>query len=260
MLTAYNVKGRQVFARDVTKADGPFACPECGGEVIVKKGSSIIHHYAHVPPFTCSMGAGESPEHLAAKLEIHDALSPLPHVSRLMVERTLNKLRFDVSFRVNNRHCVTAEIQYSQYSPDEISDRTSHYTNTRIYALWLLPYPEKLVEGEVYATKLMARYMHALYFGTVYYWRGADIVLPVHFHKYSLGSVYREWYDEDEGRWHAGEVEQFPRNHSRIPEFHEEVHITDLKPFMRKAGKFGSYDFPAARLWGLDKPWFRRDV
>jgi hypothetical protein len=51
--------------------------------------------------------------------------------------------------------------------------------------------------GEVYVTKQIERYMHTMYFGTVYYWCGADIVLPGHFRTYSLGSVYRKWYDDD---------------------------------------------------------------
>jgi len=71
-----------------------------------------------------------------------------------------------------------------------------------------------------------------------------------------LGSVYREWYDEDEKQWYAGRIEQIPK-FSRLPEFHAEVRITDLKPFTRKAGQLGPYTLPAALLWGLDKPWFR---
>jgi competence protein CoiA len=73
MLSAYNARGRQVIARDATKTDGPFTCPDCGGEVILKKGEEKVHHFAHVPPFTCSFGVGESQEHRAAKQEIYDA-------------------------------------------------------------------------------------------------------------------------------------------------------------------------------------------
>jgi competence protein CoiA len=260
MLSAYDATGRQVIARDVTKAEGPFACPDCQGEVILKKGVEKVHHFAHVPPFTCNFGVGESEEHLTAKLQVYNALLPAPEVRLLMVERVIKrpsyKVRLDVSCRVKNRYFLTIELQFSTESPDELSERTEHYTASDIYVLWLLPFPKNLSEGEIYATKQMERYMHALYYGTVYYWMGGDLVLPVHYHKYSLGSVYREWFDNDKEEWKEGFIEQYPKNHSRIPEFHQVVRITDLKPCPRKAGQFGSYALPAARLWGLDKRWY----
>jgi len=260
MLSAYNTNGRQVIARDVTKVDGPFRCPECGSEVRIKKGVCKVHHFAHVPPFNCTFGVGESEEHRAAKQEVYDALLPAPEVSRLMIERLIrlskDKVRLDVSCCVRNKHLLTTELQYSRESPDEIARRTSLYTVMKIHVLWLLPYPEDLTEGEIYTTKQMERYMHTMYFGTVYYWRGADIVQPVHFRTYSLGKVYRRWYDNDKEQWVEGFIEQYPRNHSKIPEFHPVLRIIDLKPFTRKAGQFGPYALPAARLWGLDKQWF----
>ena len=256
MLSAYNPNGRQVIARDVTKEDGPFFCPECEGEVTLKKGVIKVHHFAHVPPFTCSFGVGESEEHRAAKQEVYDALLPASEVSWLMVERFLGEVRLDISCYIGKKHLLTVELQFSDISPDIIAARTSYYTARKIHVLWLLPYPEDLAEGEVYATSLMERYMHALYYGTVYYWRGTDIVQPMHFRTYSLGSVYRKWYDDEKEQWNEGFVEQYPKNHSKIPEFHPVIRITDLKPFTRKAGQFGPYALPAARLWGLDKPWF----
>jgi len=261
MLSAYNANGKQVIACDVTKADGPFTCPECQGEVILKQGLEKVHHFAHVPPFACSHGTGESKEHRAAKQEVYKALKLAPEVSLLMVERFVKHAQgnvfLDVSCRVRNRHLLTIELQYSQKSPAELRQRTILYTASGIHVLWLLPYPEDLSEGEIYATKQMERYMQALYFGTVYYWLGGDLVLPVHYHRYSLGSVYHEWFDDDKEQWNEGFVEQYPRNFSRIPEFHQEVRITDLKPLTRQAGKFGRFSLPAGRLWGLDKPWFR---
>jgi competence protein CoiA len=260
MLSAYNAKGRQVIARDTTKEDGPFTCPDCQGMVIIKKGVEKVHHFAHVSPFDCSFGVGESEEHSAAKLEVYDALLPAPEVDKLMIERVVKrpsyKVRLDVSCRVRNWHLFAIELQYSEESPEELSQRTSHYADSRIHVLWLFPRPENLTEGEIYATKQMERYMQAMYFGTVYYWLGGDLVLPVHYHKYSLGEVYYKSYDDDKGQWNEGYIERYPKNHSRIPEFHRVMRITDLKPFTRRAGKFGRYTLPAARLWGIDKPWY----
>src|SRR5260370_13049725 len=205
MLSAYNAKDRQVIARDATKAEGPFTCPDCQGEVILKKGEEKVHHFAHVPPFTCSFGVGESEEHRAAKQEVYDALVLVSEVDRLMIERLVKrpqyKIRLDVSFRILARHLLTIELQYSEKPPDELSERTGLYTDSGIHVLWLLPYPENLIEGEIYATKQIERYMQALYFATVYYWLDGHLVLPVHYHKYSLGSVYRKWFDDDKQQW-----------------------------------------------------------
>src|SRR5215469_13169122 len=146
MLSAFNSKGEQVLAREVTKKDGPFSCPECGGEVTVKKGVIKIHHFAHVPPFTCSFGVGESEAHRAAKLEVYDALLPAPEVDKLMIERVVKrpsyKVRLDVSCRARNRHLLTIELQFSEKEPNKLGERTKLYTASKIYVLWLLPYPE----------------------------------------------------------------------------------------------------------------------
>src|SRR2546430_12963363 len=46
----------QVLASSVSKVDGPFTCPMCMCEVLVKKGRVKIHHFAHIPPTICAYG------------------------------------------------------------------------------------------------------------------------------------------------------------------------------------------------------------
>src|SRR5258708_27298285 len=131
MLSAYNANRKQVMACDVTKADGPFTCPECQGEVILKQGTEKVPHFAHVPPFACSHGVGESKEHRAAKQEVYNALKLVPEVSLLMAERFVKHVQrnvyLDVSCRVRNRHLLTTELQYSKKSPTKHSQRTILY-------------------------------------------------------------------------------------------------------------------------------------
>lgn len=261
MLSAYNAMRKQVIARDTVKAAGPFSCPDCKGEVRIKKGTEVVHHFAHTSvPLDCSWREGESKEHRQAKLSVYDTLFVLSDVDRLMIERVvkhpLYTVRLDVSCRIRKQFLLTIELQFSGASPKILSRRTRYYTNSRIHVLWLLPFPEKLWAGEIYTTKQMERYMQALYNGTVYYWIGGDLVQLVHFRKYSLGKVYRQWYDAHRRKKMEGYVEQYPKNHSMIPEFHEIVRITDLQPFTRKAEQVGPYALPAARLWGIEQPLF----
>ncbi len=43
-------------------------CPSCGQPVFLKRGELITHHFSHYPGSDCRHGAGETAEHLAAKL------------------------------------------------------------------------------------------------------------------------------------------------------------------------------------------------
>lgn len=53
MLCAIRQSDRQkVAAWDQQKNDGPFSCPFCIEETILKKGTMKVHHFAHKPPIT----------------------------------------------------------------------------------------------------------------------------------------------------------------------------------------------------------------
>ena len=47
--------GEIVTAYLASKAQGPFICPDCGDEVILKIGKRTVNHFAHVNPFACLM-------------------------------------------------------------------------------------------------------------------------------------------------------------------------------------------------------------
>lgn len=57
MLCAIRQRDNQkVAAWDQQKIDGPFSCPVCVEETILKKGAMKVHHFAHKPPITCEYG------------------------------------------------------------------------------------------------------------------------------------------------------------------------------------------------------------
>jgi len=47
---AISRNGVKSVAWKTEKSEGPFRCPGCAGEVILKKGKVKEHHYAHKPP------------------------------------------------------------------------------------------------------------------------------------------------------------------------------------------------------------------
>ena len=208
------------------------------------------HHFAHLPPSDWTYGVGESEEHREAKHAIYASLRTHPGVSQVMVERYLDEVRPDVSFVARGEYEIAVEMQFSPLSPQETSRRTQLYTSKGLHVLWILPSREALIEGAKYDTSLLERYLHALYFGRVYYWVCGSLVLPVHFEKYSIGFISRDWPSEEE-RFRSGYSERFSKR-SRVPVFSNVVHIADLQATTRRAGQFGSYSLSAARLWAQD--------
>jgi competence protein CoiA len=162
MLSANNQHGDLVTAWDVTKAQGPFFCPECDEQVIVKKGSYKIHHFAHQASSACRYRVGESEEHQQAKYEIYEALRHHPSVTKLAVERHLKEVRPDISFCWQGRDYIAIELQLSSIPPDDIARRTSLYTRKNIAVLWTIPHPEQMSCLTPYRTRPWERYIHAL--------------------------------------------------------------------------------------------------
>ncbi len=181
-------KNGYILALKAELEDGPFRCPECRCEVILKKGDIYTHHFAHNPGEGCAMGdvadgewTGESQLHQYAKKEMYEALSKHPNVTNLKVERYLGSVRPDVSFYFQGKP-IAIEIQISALPPDVIHYRTKEYSRRGVSILWLSPYGEaEIRNGRFYLMRDWERIVHALYGGTFYYWTEDERLQPVHF-------------------------------------------------------------------------------
>jgi competence protein CoiA len=234
MLSAYDKDNNYVLAAEVQYDDGPFYCPECHGELILKAGRVKIAHFAHQAYADCSYtGEPESDEHIKAKLEIYKALRDQPGVEKLQVERSLKEVRPDVSFYYDGSY-IAIEIQISPITLDEIIRRTTAYTRKNIYVLWAPILSLDMFSGR-YAPKDFERNLHRLYEGIVYYWsKGLDLV-PTEFEEYTLvGGRYSSWNEK-------------PSKRFVTPQMSPTVSILELSPLKQPR----RYPFPAARLWGL---------
>lgn len=68
--------GRIVTPREVGRKDGPFACPECDGEVVWRAGPEVRRHFAHTPDSPCALvQTGESWWHRSAKKRVAQVVS-----------------------------------------------------------------------------------------------------------------------------------------------------------------------------------------
>jgi competence protein CoiA len=235
MLSAYNQSGEEVLAEEVGLLDGPFYCPACRQELILKKGRKVVAHYAHWPNAECEYtNEGESEEHRLAKREMYQALQGVPGATDIRLERYLREVRPDVSF-VLHGELVAIEIQLSQLSLAKIEERTKAYARRNIAVLWMPLFSMELLESR-YAPKDWERYLHRMYYGKVYYWFEGLLVQPVKFEDYVL-----------EPDWWSGKRYRSKRFVS--PALRQQCFILDLVPHWRSAWR----DIPRAKLWC--EPW-----
>jgi len=127
MLSAYDTHNDSILAKEAHKESGPYHCLECSEEVFLKRGSVKIAHFAHFPNSLCPYaGEPESILHSNVKLEIYDALTAEPGVTKLQLERPLKEVRPDISFLYEGRS-IALEVQISPLSLDDLIRRTTAY-------------------------------------------------------------------------------------------------------------------------------------
>jgi competence protein CoiA len=160
--------GQTVTAYFESKRNAPFVCLDCNEEVILKVGKHRINHFAHANPIACKFAEGESEAHRLCKMEIYEALLRAPGVCDAALERPLGIVRPDVSAYFNGVP-VAIEVQISSLSVETIMRRTIEYHRKGIYVLWLLQWTPGL-DGDRYTPRLWEKWVHAAYFGRVYYW------------------------------------------------------------------------------------------
>lgn len=244
MLCAIRVEDRaKLDASCTNKSDGPFACPKCQEDVIIRKGNIKIHHFSHLPFSTCGYGVGESEAHRRCKRAIYDALSTIGKVSYCELERDLGTVIPDI-YAVIDGTSVAIEIQLSNLSVNEITRRTRHYNNLNIHVLWL-PLASVRLDTERYAPKAWEKWLHAAYFGRVYYWVDGISVMPVHFDEYMI--------DVDEAYNSDGEEVggySYRSKRWRRPVCLDEMSIVDdFYPSKRKGWNGGTVNIPECRLY-----------
>ncbi len=205
----------KVVAAHTAKQDGPFICPECSTDVILKKCRLKVDHFAHRPPVTCQYGSKETEQHRACKTAIFDALAKCTNVTKLELERHLKEVRPDVSCYISGVP-VAIEVQLSALSYEAILRRTEHYARKKIYVLWVAQWTPSLDTSERYSPRVWEKWCHAAYFGRVYYWKAGRTVVPYHFDSCLLDVPLSEWHDENGDEMSAGGYTLFT-NHYRIP-------------------------------------------
>jgi competence protein CoiA len=250
-----NANNSKVFARNVTKADAPFSCPGCHGELTVKKGNIKTHHFAHKPPFNCSRGQGETEAHRKCKEEIYLSLLARQNVSNADMEVDIGTSVADVFCHINGAP-VAIEIQKSDVTVNQITSRTQNYHAQGINVLWIALDNPKLREDR-YSPKAWEKWCHAAYFGRVYYWISGLTVLPVHFDEHRLDVEHSSWYNEYGEEQSAGGYTRRSKRY-RTPNHGLQLDIAaNFRPTRKDAWSGGTIFVPQCSIYvdHLKKWW-----
>ena len=246
----------KVLARDASRADAPFACPGCQEDVVLKKGTLRVHHFAHQPSSHCALAVGETPEHHRAKLAIYDSLRGAGNVIDCDVEKPLCGSIADVYARISGTP-VAIEIQRSNLSEAEVRRRTLNYHSQGIAVVWVA-LARSQSSPDRYGPRPWERWWHAAAFGRVYVWHAGDVLRPVHFAPYILDVPYSEWREDGEER-SAGGYDKVSRRWSE-PVYGPPAALShDFKVSRRKASSMGRFEIPECTLF-LDRhpTWWKK--
>lgn len=243
-------KRSYISALNAELDDGPFRCPECKLEVILKKGDIYTHHFAHHPGEGCAYGeiegegewSGESALHQLAKKEIREALSHHKEVTDLKLERFLDSVRPDISCYFAGIP-IAIETQVSAIRTDVIVRRTVEYARRGVFILWVSPLGETMIrDGQGYNMRDWERYIHEIYRGTFYYWTEGETLLPVHFQNRTT----------QESTYHLSVGLQ-------VPHIGEPVCIADLERASIPLKLPGERIYRETKLWCIPEMWGSRE-
>jgi competence protein CoiA len=199
----YGDDGSMVYHSEALAGEGcpPYFCPYCNSQIITRGGPYVRSHLAHLS----SVSGGGAPEgklHKRAIQHIFQGLIDERGDWRTGVPST-NHFIPDISGVLNCR--VGIEVQKSKQALPTLVKRSRKYADAKVGVLWVFPLERPVNEGATRKVSAFERYLHAFYFGRIYYWwdgLGAR-VMPVHFEP-----AYRfksEYYDVDTGSEYGGE-------------------------------------------------------
>jgi competence protein CoiA len=248
MLCAKRKSTGELFTADMAlKTYAPFVCPDCLQEVVLKTGKRSMNHFAHVNPLACQYAQNESDQHRRCKMEIYETLLREPGVRDAALERPLGSVRPDVSAFINDIP-IAIEVQISSLSPETIQHRTIEYARKGIYVLWLLPWTADL-DAQRYAPQLWEKWIHAAYFGRVYYWIKGLTVACYHFDPNHIAVPKTSWYSKQGKKKTAGGYSHRSKRY-RAPRRGGVLNLaTDFVPKDRDWWQGSDLTIPAAKIF-----------
>lgn len=197
-----------VHAEEASHEDGPFICRGCLADAVLRICTEKRDHFAHHSRTSPAITAEETELHRGCLEEIFCALkAQFPdgnwdknRTLKANKEKGFDEVVPDISGRLGGKTSqpLVIEAQVSTLSIPQIIKRSEVYRKRGIPILWIVPLKDDLGD-QPFRPRLYERYLHAMYFGRVYYWRpgfGTQL-LPVHYGVAERHIPFSEWYDKD---------------------------------------------------------------
>jgi len=243
MLTSVNAKNQKVVAQDADKSEKPFYCPECNSETILRQGLVKTHHFAHKPPIDCQYGQGESDDHRNCKESIYDYLRQNRDlVKNCELEKNLGRTRPDIYFEKDGQK-IAIEVQISNLTMEKIIYRTEQYHRLGINVLWLPIMTDSMwdtyCDSDNYSPKQWEKWLHATYYGRVYYWAGELGIFPFHYGEVTLNKEYSDY---------GGGYEYASKRYRRLQKGKFVTLLDDFKSVERTAWRGGKVFVPSCKI------------
>ncbi len=194
--------GKSFIAFWLRKIIDQFGRRDCNQEAVSNDGSLVNYRFALKKPLPFRTVTGETEAHRRCKIEIFKALQNQPGIRKIGLERSLKSVRPDVSAYIDNVP-VAIEVQISSLSLETITHRTREYERKGIYVLWLLQWTPEL-DDHRYAPRLWEKWIHAAYFGSVYYWLEGLTVVRYRFEPNFRSVRQKSWYTHGGKRINGG--------------------------------------------------------
>lgn len=180
---------KYVFADNVEKQDGPFYCPECYSEAIVRKCIEKDDHFAHKAKLSPVATSKDQKLHNLCRDSICSYLKEKFPDGKWEIERPIKanetkgtKERIpDISGRIGITP-IAIEVQKTAYTINRIAEKTEDYNKLGISVLWVVPLYEELGEA-AFRPRLYEKYLHCMYYGRIYYWTplNTKMLIPIHY-------------------------------------------------------------------------------
>jgi len=246
MAIRLNIK-RLVRASADLRLDGPFACPQCRQAVALRLTEGEPPHFRHVKAAGCRYGRGETALHRHIKHELFERLSREPDVTGVQLELPLDEVRPDVFARIRGVP-VAFEVQLSSLPVATILERTEAYARLGIAVLWLCAW-HPLLATPRYCPRPFERWLHAAYFGRVYFWKRGLTAIPYHFREHRIEVPERRWHDEH-GRNRVSRRHSFRSKRHRMPVAGAPLNLArDFQGVWREAWRAGGVSVPRCRVY-----------
>jgi len=142
MLIAHNESHQRILAT-LARREERYTCPECTAPVIVKRGSIVTAHFAHVRGADSCLAVHETEAHMEMKLRMYQALKRKEWIRSCDLEVPFQSIDGERSRRADvwamtDSGTIVIECQVSPLTIEELEWNVANYTARNVFCLYVV--------------------------------------------------------------------------------------------------------------------------